>query len=247
MKLNVGIIGCGVIGAALKQWILKNNPDCNLLVSDPPKGFNDDISKSNVVFISIHIPTESDNTQNLNELKKIIKSLPDIPIFIRTTLLPGTSELLRNELNKNIYFMPEFLREKTPYEDFCIQPIVFCGETDLLKKIFVGKKYEIMTSLEAEIAKYAHNVFCALKVTYFNGISELAVKNKCNYENIRKGFLLSGHINERHTQVPGHDGSFGYGGKCFPKDVNAFINYTEGTPLGDMVKLTGANNEHYRK
>jgi UDPglucose 6-dehydrogenase len=247
MKQTIGIIGCGVIGGALKQWISEHNPDCNVLVSDPAKGFNDNISTADIFFISIHIPTELDNTQNLDPLREIIRGLPDKPIIIRTTIIPGTTNLLKKELNKNIIFMPEFLRENYAYEDFCSQPMVFCGEEDLLKSIFVGKKYEIMSSLEAEITKYAHNVFCALKVTFFNGIHELADKNGCNYQKIRDGFLLSGQINQRHTTVPGPDGKFGYGGKCFPKDVDAFTKYTEGSLLGDMLKLTGTQNEYYRK
>jgi len=245
-KINVGIIGCGVIGGALKQWVSEHNPDCNLLVSDPPKGFNDDISIADIFFISIHIPTESDNTQDLGLLKEIIKKLPDKPIFIRTTLIPGTTDLLCKELSKNIFFMPEFLSERTAYDDFCSQPMVFCGEVDLLKKIFAGKEYITMTSLEAEMTKYAHNVFGALKVTFFNGIHELAQKTNCNYAKIREGVLLSGYINDTHTMVPGPDGKFGYGGKCFPKDVNAFANLTEGTHLGEMVKLIKICNEYYR-
>jgi len=246
-KLNVGIIGCGVIGNALKRWLMEHNSNCNLLLSDPPKGLNDDLSNADVFFISIHIPTEDTGLQDLTLLKSIIKNLPDKPIFIRTTLVPGTTDQLRKEFRKNILFMPEFLREKTSYEDFCIQPMIFCGEIETLQNIFPGKEFEVMTSYEAEITKYAHNVFCALKVTFFNGIYDLAVNNNCNYENIRKGLLLSGNINERHTKVPGPDGKFGYGGKCFPKDVNAFENFTEKTLLGKMIKQIRIHNHHYRK
>ena len=245
--MKIGIIGCGVIGGALRRWISEYNPDCTLLVSDPAKGFTDNLSTADVFFISVHIPTEDDDSQNLNVLKDIIKTLPDKPIFIRTTLLPGTTDILRKELHKNIFFMPEFLREKTAYEDFCEQPMVFCGEVDLLKRIFVGKKYETMTSLEAEITKYAHNVFCALKVTFFNGVYELTVKSDCDYEKIRQGVLLSGHISDRHTMVPGYDGKFGYGGKCFPKDVNAFAKFTENSHLGEMITLIRTHNDYYRE
>jgi len=244
-KLNVGIIGCGIIGDALRRWISDHNPDCNILISDPPKGINEDISKADIFFISIHIPTEPDNTQNLVTLKVVIKSLPDKPIFIRTTLVPGTTDMLKKKYNRNIYFMPEFLRERTAYEDFCTQAVVFCGEIELLKRIFIGKDYLVMSSLEAEISKYAHNVFCSLKVTYFNGIFELAERNNCEYEKIRKGLLVSGNINERHTVVPGYDGQFGYGGKCFPKDVNEFMQFTDGSMFGEMIKMISAHNEYY--
>jgi UDPglucose 6-dehydrogenase len=246
-KINVGIIGHGIIGGALASWIITNNKNCKVLISDPPKGYNDDLSIADIFFISIHIPTESDYTQDLTLLKTILSGLPpNKPIFIRTTVIPGTCDILKMEFNKNIYFMPEFLTERTANEDFNSQPMIFCGEIDLLKKIFIGKKYEVMTSLEAEISKYAHNVFGALKVTFFNGIYELAEKNKCDFEKIRKGILLSGYINAMHTKVPGTDGKFGYGGKCFPKDINAFAKITEGSCLNKLIKPVIDNNNYYR-
>ena len=246
-KVRVGIVGCGVIGSALKVWLEENNAGCDIKVSDPYKGYNDDLSEVDIVFISIHIPTEDDNTQNLSVLREIIRNLPDVPIYIRTTLIPGTCDTLSKEFNKRVYFLPEFLTERTAKDDFKIQPMVFCGDVELLKKVFVGKEYIVTTSMEAELAKYAHNVFGALKVTYFNGIYELAEKYGCDFENIRKAVFLSGYINEMHTAVPGPDGKFGYGGKCFPKDVNAFIDFTKNTEFGNLIKEIQLNNNNYRK
>lgn len=73
--INIGIIGCGVIGGVMKKWILNHNHGCNILVSDPPKGINDDLSKADIIFISIHIPIEENHTQDLTLLKTLIKSL----------------------------------------------------------------------------------------------------------------------------------------------------------------------------
>ena len=106
--INIGIIGCGVIGGVMKKWLENHNPECKILVSDPPKGLNDDISKSDIIFISIHIPTEDNHTQDLSLLKNIIKSCPDVPIFIRTTLLPGTCDKLSKEFNKRIRIRKSF-------------------------------------------------------------------------------------------------------------------------------------------
>ncbi len=244
--LNIGIIGLGVIGSVMKKWIEKFNPNCNFLISDPPKGFNDDLSNADIIFISIHIPTEDNNTQNLSLLKDIIKKCPNKPIFIRTTLLPGTCDKLSKELGKEIFFMPEFLTERTAYEDFCQQSMIYTGYEKLLSQIFVGKHYITMSNLEAEIAKYSHNVFGAVKVTYFNGIYELCKKFGCDYNNIRRGTLLSGYINEHHTMVPGPDGKFGYGGKCFPKDVKAFMNFAKQENLGQLLEITNNINDIYR-
>ena len=48
--INVGIIGCGFVGGALKDWLEHNNPECKLFISDPPKGYNDDLSSIDVAF-----------------------------------------------------------------------------------------------------------------------------------------------------------------------------------------------------
>ena len=103
-----------------------------------------------------------------------------------------------------------------------------------------------MTYLEAEITKYAHNVFGALKVTYFNGIYDLCKRCEANYRKIQQGILLSGYINAPHTQVPGPDGKFGYGGKCFPKDVNALTKMTEGLPIHNLLKELQPLNIEFR-
>ena len=246
-KINIGVVGCGVIGGALIDWVERNNPNVNVLKVDPPKGLNDDLSTADVIFISIHIPTEPDGTQDLKLLEQIVSNAPNVPIFIRTTLLPGTCKMLSEKYNKDVNFMPEFLTERTAVADFNYQPVIFSNHFELLKKIFVGKEYLEMTTLEAEITKYAHNVFGALKVTYFNGINELCQKLGANYDVIQKGCLLSGYINKPHTDVPGPDGKFGYGGKCFPKDVNAFIDFLDGTQLQKIIALLPEINDGYRK
>lgn len=245
-QVSVGIVGCGAIGTAMKQWIENHNPACKIYISDPAKGYNDDLSNSDIIFISIHIPTDDNYTQDLTPLEEIIKNLPDKPIFIRTTVLPGTCDDLSKKFNKHVYFMPEFLTQRTAYEDFSNQPMVFTGEFDLLEKIFIGKKNIKMANYEAELAKYAHNVFGALKVTYFNALYDLCQKNQANYDNVREGILLSGYINKTHTQVPGPDGKLGYGGKCFPKDVNAFCKFTEKQPINELIKVLPVLNNIFR-
>ena len=126
--ITVGIIGCGFVGGALKAWLEANNKDVKIVVSDPPKGMNDDISGADVYFLQIHVPTEDDGTQDLTLMKQLIKELPDKPVFVRTTILPGTSERLSKETGHRVYYMPEFLTERTYIEDFKHQPMVFTGE-----------------------------------------------------------------------------------------------------------------------
>ena len=244
--ITVGIIGCGFVGGALKAWLDENNADVKTVVSDPPKGMNDDVSGADVFFVQIHVPTEDDGTQDLTTLREIISALPDRPVFVRTTILPGTSERLSRETGHRVYFMPEFLTQRTHLEDFRRQPMVFTGEVDLLSRIFKGKRFVRMSSLEAEITKYAHNVFGAYKVTYFNAVRDYCERQGADWANVHSGMLLSGYINETHTQVPGPDGKRGYGGKCFPKDVNAFAVRTRGTPLGRLLEPLHELNVRFR-
>lgn len=180
----------------------------------------------------------------------IINGLPKgRPIWIRTTILPGTSKKLSDETGRIVYHMPEFLTERTYIEDFRWQPMVFSGapeHREILKRIFVGKKYVEMTSEEAEMVKYAHNVFGALKVTYFNCIYDLCRRMGMDYASVRKGILGSTYINDVHTMVPGPDGKFGYGGKCFPKDVNAMERKFRYTPLGRLIGPLKSLNIEFR-
>lgn len=188
---------------------------------------NDDIGDCDTYFIQIHIPTEEDGTQDLTLLESILKALTnDKPIWIRTTILPGTSEKLSKRLDKKIYHMPEFLTKRT----------------ELLKKIFPGKKHIVMSNAEAEMVKYAHNVFGALKVTYFNCIYDICQKRGLDYGKVREGVLGSTYINVQHTHVPGQDVKPGIGGKYFPKYIRALEKVFRYTPLELIMKL----NEEFR-
>ena len=111
--IKVGIIGCGFVGGALKNWLENNNPECQLFISDPPKGYNDDLSDIDIAFLQIHVPTEEDGTQDLTLMKELISKLPDVPVFVRTTILPGTSARLSKETGHQVNYMPEFLTERT--------------------------------------------------------------------------------------------------------------------------------------
>lgn len=251
-RITVGIVGCGFVGGALKVWIEEHNATgCEVRVSDPPKGMNDDLSDIDVAFLQIHVPTEDDGTQDLTLMTELIRKLPDVPVFVRTTILPGTSARLSAATGRRVRYMPEFLTERTHIEDFRRQPMVFpvAGEPDLLDlltRIFKGKQHVVMNSLEAEITKYAHNVFGAYKVTYFNAVFDYCRNMGADWDRVHNGMLLSGYINEMHTVVPGPDGKFGYGGKCFPKDVNAFAKLTKDEPLGRLLAPLHELNVRFR-
>ena len=71
--------------------------------------------------------------------------------------------------------------------------------------------------------KYFKNTFLAVKVSYCNEIKEFCDKREINYNNVVKLATEDDRITSSHTSVPGHDGKNGYGGTCFPKDINGLF------------------------
>lgn len=115
-----------------------------LFISDPYKGYNDDLSNIDIAFLQIHVTTEDDCTQELMLMKELITNSTDLPVFVRATILPGTSEMLSRETGHQVCYMPEFLTERTFLEDSRKQTMVFTDAQELLTKIFVGKKFTLM-------------------------------------------------------------------------------------------------------
>lgn len=84
--INVGIIGCGFVGGALKDWLEHNNPECKLFISDPAKGYHDDMKDIDIAFLQIHVRTEDDGTQDLSLMKELISALPDVPLSFQVVV-----------------------------------------------------------------------------------------------------------------------------------------------------------------
>lgn len=218
--MRVGLIGVGVVGGTLLKWFQENTQH-QIRCLDPAKGMNDSLEGCDAIFISVPVPAAGTG-QDLQALREAILTAKKHSqnIFIRSTVLPGTNDLY------GTIAMPEFLTERTAYEDFCRLPILL-GPVDrvCVKQLFPGKEVMFKTNAEAELSKFAHNCFGAMKVTYFNIIADLCEKLKCDFESVKQGVFLTGYINKDHTMVPGPDGKYGYAGKCFPENMDAFTRY----------------------
>jgi len=79
------------------------------------------------------------------------------------------------------------------------------------------------------------NCFFATKVSFMNEMRQAANKLSVDWNQVMNGFVSDGRIGNSHLDVPGHDGSLGFGGKCFPKDINAFINLFESIGIDPTV------------
>jgi len=243
--MKIGIIGVGVVGGALVKWIISNTKH-SIARWDPFIGFNESLVGCDAIFICIPVKP-SENGQDISELESTVKFAKDFTsnVFIRSTVLPGTNDKL------GTISCPEFLTARIADQEMQRLPILV-GEcnSDLIFNIFPNKGITIVNNKAAELAKFAHNCFGAMKVTYFNMIYNLAQDLDVDYEQVLNGVLISGFINEFHTQVPGPDGSLGYGGACFPENMEAFNNYLEKKEYylnSNFIGLVEELNERHRE
>ena len=91
----------------------------------------------------------------------------------------------------------------------------------------------------AELIKYMNNLFFATKVSFLNEMKVLADNIGANWNDAIEGFILDGRIGHSHLSVPGPDGKFGFGGSCFPKDIQALIDFADKNGI-EMNVLKGA-------
>ena len=155
-------------------------------------------------------------------------------------------------------FNPEFLTERTAVRDFKNPSrIVLGGDKQyvdtverLYRKVFPSRLIEIIKT-DAKTAcfiKYFCNCFFAAKVSMMNEFRQLADVSGVNWDTALNGLISSGWVNPMHTMVPGTDGDFGFGGKCFPKDINALIAYSESVDVNPvMLKAAWEKNLKIRK
>ena len=238
----VGLIGVGTVGGTLKKWFEEKTSHV-IKCLDPQKGMNDSLRDCDAIFISVPVPPtlEGQDLTNLREAVSIAKKITQ-NVFVRSTVLPGTCDSL------GVISMPEFLTERRAYEDMCKYPVLV-GSSNLLliTELFPNKNLIMVKNVEAELAKFTHNCFGALKVTYFNMIYNIAKSVGADFESVKEAASITGFIEPTHTQVPGPDGHFGYGGKCFPENVEAMKGFLHNKhPERAFFQIINLLNLEYR-
>jgi len=212
--IKVGICGVGAVGGTLHKW-LKIHTQHEIFLYDPDKGYTDDLSEVYASFICVPVPTNEDGTQDVSMLEDAVKRCGGVR-FIRSTVLPSTND------KYGTFSCPEFLTERNAVREMSRQPILTgCSDVSFMRNIFPYKKILRHSNYACESAKYFHNAFGAIKVNFFNIVYDFCQQRELDYESVLQGILSSGYIKREHTQVPGPDGSRGFGGKCFPKDLKA--------------------------
>lgn len=237
-RFNVGVIGCGFVGEAI-TFAFSSIAKMYVYDIDPYRSLNDLKSVHNCDFVFICVPTPMyrNGSQDLSYIENTFKKASNKPVYIiKSTVLPGTTEMLSKKYsNLKIIFSPEFLTERTSKLDMLTQSrFILGGDIKLTEKvkILVNQRFKIQNIIQtdsktAELTKYMNNTFFATKVSIMNEFKLLCDKIGANWEDALRGFVSDGRIGDSHLNVPGHDGKLGYGGTCFPKDVNALIYFSK--------------------
>ena len=170
-------------------------------------------------------------------------------ILIRSTVTPGTTRYLQSRFkNLNIVFNPEFLTERSAKFDFINQSRFILGgspeDTNKIANLYKWRFGESVPCIEtnfetAEMIKYMNNCFFATKVSFMNEMKLIADKCGVDWNMAIEGFVRDGRVGHTHLAVPGPDGRFGFGGSCFPKDIQAMIQFGKELNI-DTTTLKGA-------
>lgn len=251
-QFKVGVIGNGFVGES-QAYAFSPVADVKIFDINPVKATHTLLEVLSQDFIFVALPTpmkengEQDNSYIENFFNNIGLYNTNAIFILKSTVLPGTTKSLNEKHNFNIVFCPEFLTEKTAKLDMLTQSRIVIGgdkqHTEKVLELFkarFGQKHYILTdTTTAEFIKYMANTFLAVKVSVVNEFYRMSKVLGANWNDALEGFVSDPRIGNSHTNVPGHDGKLGFGGTCFPKDINALI--TMGKELGvDMNTLEAA-------
>jgi UDPglucose 6-dehydrogenase len=218
----------------LEKLFLRNQKEGRLHFTT---SIEEGIKDAKIIFLALPTPPGEDGSADLKYILGVAdtlgKILTDYKVIIDKSTVPvGTSEKVHAAIAKNVKVEfdvvsnPEFLREGVAVDDFMKPDRVVIGtSSDRAKKLlndlyapFVrqGNPIIFMDEKSAELTKYAANAFLATKITFMNEIALLCEKLGADVDMVRRGIGSDERIGRRFL-FPG----IGYGGSCFPKDVQA--------------------------
>ncbi|RZK68004.1 MAG: UDP-glucose/GDP-mannose dehydrogenase family protein [Pedobacter sp.] len=203
----------------------------------------DAIKDAQIIFMALPTPPGGDGAADLSYIlgaaKDISKLITEYKIIVNKSTVPvGTADKVKAVFTENtsievdVVSNPEFLREGVAVDDFMKPDRVVLGTTsEKAKKIMAelygpyvrqGNPILFMDERSSELTKYAANSFLATKITFMNEIANLCELVGADVDAVRKGIGSDDRIGKRFL-FPG----VGYGGSCFPKDVQALVKSSD--------------------
>jgi len=241
---SIGIIGQGFVGTAIREG-LKNH----FKIEAYDKYKNEEstcsslkelASRTKIIFACLPTPMRKDGSCDLSIVEGVILELnrhsDNHIVVIKSTVPPGTTRRLNGMCTSlSVVFNPEFLTEANYIDDFKNQNRIIIGgprpATTIIKNLYKKAFYNtpiIKTGSDtAEMVKYFCNCFLATKVSFANEIRQICDKIEIDYDKVVEYALYDNRIGNTHLNTPGPDGLPGFGGSCFPKDINALIFLSE--------------------
>ena len=265
--MKIGIIGNGFVGSAIMHGFILHVDNIMIYDKDPKRSthsMKDLASDADVIFVCVPTPMFASGECDLSIVESVTKELSQYSsinkevIVIKSTVVPGTAEDLANKYPEmNFVFNPEFLTERKARLDFINTSRIVLGSNNPLANNIVEKLYRmrfpytpvIKTDFgTAQLIKYMCNCFFATKVSFMNEMYQICEAIDGDWNKALEGFITDGRIGNSHIDVPGHDGDYGFGGKCFPKDINAIIKKAESLGIEPKVMKAAWNkNKEIRK
>jgi|SRR6056300_1339695 len=247
---SIVIIGKGVCGTATAS-IFNNQVDFH----DPEKGeVVDDFSQYCYAVICVPTPSLAGGRFNYSDLEDVYVTLfkqgfQGIAV-IRSTCDPEFLTRISEVYEKTVYW-PEFLRENSAEQDAKNPHSVIVGgekqyTTPLVNTLkSVGHTrlafWKETDLLSASIIKLGLNSALAAKISMFNSIYKICEKVGADWETVNTVIGNDPRIGGEFTDVPGHDGKLGFGGKCLPKDLRTFQKLDEENVYLDAIRVYNKN------
>ena len=258
--MKVGIIGQGFVGTAVREG-LKQFYEIDTFDLDESKRdvdyIEDIIDRNDIIFVCLPTPMNQDGSCNTDIVEGVVSELDNLAltrqcsnriVVIKSTIPPGTTERLNKECEHiQVVFNPEFLTEANSINDFKNQNRIIIGglrpASTKVRQLFYKafpKAHIIKTSSTiAEMVKYMTNTFLATKVSFANEIFQICDELNIDYDKVVEYSTYDDRLGKSHWAVPGPDGKLGFGGSCFPKDINALLDLANKLEI-DVFTLDGA-------
>ena len=256
-KTAIGIIGQGFVGSAIREG-LKDYYDLFTYDIDESKCTNthqEVCQKSDILFICVPTPMYKSGQCDTRLLESVVagvdkecnKEKNKPTLVLKSTIPPGTTKRINSITSLDVCFSPEFLTEANSFDDFKNQtriiiggdPKTKCADAKRVKtmfrKPFPSIPIVVTKSETAEMVKYFINCFLATKVSFANEMYQICEESNLDFSKVVEYALYDKRIGKSHLSVPGPDGSLGFGGHCFPKDLNAIMFIADSVGINPTV------------
>jgi UDPglucose 6-dehydrogenase len=248
--MKIGIVGFGFVGRAIERLLRKG--DHEIVVWDKfvapwnTPQHRDHIQHCDLAFVCVPTNEKSFSGEcDLSQVEECVSWI-DVPICIKSTVVPGTVDRLATQFQKAVAFSPEYIGESSdhPWKDLDSPGFVIVGGPPSLQELVIlalrdcvppVTQFYPTDAITAELCKYMENSFLAAKVAFVNQFYDIAQALGVDFEELRRLWLLDSRVGESHTRVTAERG---FAGRCLPKDLHAIIAVMRdrgGAPLLEAV------------